>query len=92
MKAYTPYNRERPITPEDKSRRTSFHATLIECSAEIELIVNIINTLRIQFLSLLDIVSNTNCDEYNILIDQRHLYLALYFIGYSVEWEELIKM
>ena len=63
LKAYTPHD-DKPITPEEKRKITSFHTFMIECSAEIELIVNIINTSRIQFLSLLDIVSNTNCDEY----------------------------
>ena len=63
MKAYTPHE-DTHITPEEKRRITSFCTILIECSAEIELITNIINTSRIWFLSLLDIVSNTYCDEY----------------------------
>ena len=70
MKDYTPYNKDRPSSPEEKSRTVSFHAILIECSAKTELIANIINTLRIWFLSLLDIVSNTNHNEY---IDSCHL-------------------
>ena len=48
----------------------SFHTILIECSAEIELIANVINTSWICFLSLLDIVSNMNYDEY---LDSQHL-------------------
>ena len=70
MKDYTPYNKDRPSTPEEKSRIISFYAISIMYSAEIELIVNIINTSRIQFLSLLGIVSNTNCDEH---MDSWHL-------------------
>ena len=42
MKAYTPHE-DTLITAEEK-RITSFHAILIECSAELELIMNIINT------------------------------------------------
>ena len=63
MKAYNSQE-DMPMTPEEKRRITSFHAIWIEFSAEIELIMNIINTSRIQFLSLLDIVSNTNHDKY----------------------------
>ena len=48
MKAYTPHE-DTPITPEEKRRITSFHAILVECSAGIELITNIINASRIQF-------------------------------------------
>ena len=70
MKVYGPYNKNRPTTPEEKGRITSFHAILIECSTEIELIAIIINTSQIWFLSLLDIVSNMNHDEY---IDLWHL-------------------
>ena len=62
MKAYNPHE-DTPITPEEKKIITSFHTILIDCSAKIELIANI-NTSRIQFLSLLDIVSNINCAEY----------------------------
>ena len=52
------------ITPEEKRRINSFHSILLECSAEFELIANIINTSRIKFLSLLDIISNSNHDDY----------------------------
>ena len=44
MKVYTSYNKYRPITLEEKGRTTSFQAILAECFAEIELILNIINT------------------------------------------------
>ena len=43
-KVYTPYNVNRPITPEEKGRITPFDTILIQCSAEIELISNIVNT------------------------------------------------
>ena len=46
MKAYTPHD-DTPIPPEEKRRITSFHTIVIECSAEIELIMNIKNTSRI---------------------------------------------
>ena len=60
--AYTSHE-DTPITSEEKRRVTSFHANLIEYGAELELIANIINTSRLQFLSLLDIVSNANYDK-----------------------------
>ena len=81
MKAYTSHE-DIPITPEEKRRKTSFHAILIEYSAELELTTNIINTSRIQFLSLLDIVSNTNHDE---SINSGYPDLALYFLDYMVD-------
>ena len=62
MKAHTSHE-VAPVAPEEKRRVTSFHTILIECSAECEMIANIINTSRLQFLSLLDIVSNANHDE-----------------------------
>ena len=49
MKVYTSYNKDRPITLEEKGRTTSFHAILVVCSVEIELISNIINRSWIQF-------------------------------------------
>ena len=64
MKVYTSYKKGRPITLEGKGRTISFHTILIVCSTEIELILNIINTSQIQFLSLSDIVPNMNHDEY----------------------------
>ena len=44
IKGYTTYNKDRPITLEEKGRTTFFHAILVESSAEIELISNIIHT------------------------------------------------
>ena len=44
MKVYTSYNKDRPITLEEKGRKVSFHAILVECIAEIKLISNIIST------------------------------------------------
>ena len=43
MKDYT-LHKDTPITPEEKRRITSFHAILIDCSAELGLITNVINT------------------------------------------------
>ena len=63
MDAYSPH-KDTPITPEENSIITSFHTILVEWSAEIELIANIINKSRILYLSLLDIMSNTNHDGY----------------------------
>ena len=71
----------------------SYHHIVLYYTTEIELILNIINTLQILFLSLLDIVSNTNHEETcRTLIDQRDLYLALCFIGYLVDQEGMITM
>ena len=64
MKVYTSYNKDRPISLEEKGKTTSFQAILVEYITEIELISNIINTSQIQFLHLLDIVSNMSHDEY----------------------------
>ena len=63
MKAYTPCEGT-TITPEEKRRIASFHPILLGLSAETELIANIINLSRLQFLSLLDIVWNANHEEY----------------------------
>ena len=46
VKAYNPY-KGTSSTPEERRRMPSFHTILLEYSAEIELITNIINTSRI---------------------------------------------
>ena len=63
VKAYNPY-KGTTITSEERMRINSFHSILLECSTEVALIANIINTSRIQFLSLLDIISDPNHEDY----------------------------